>query len=515
MKKIFKTIIVALSIFSLFSATIFAQEEVENRTGNVKKAQIAMATSDYIVTAGDIYTLAFASGSFSISVDSTYKVRIANLGYINARGLTLQEFKSRVESLVMSNYPAGGIQFLLTNPAQFRIAIKGEVETAITIETWALEHASTILNKFYTDYSSKRFVKIVSENGTEKTYDLYKAIYDGDFTQDPYLRPGDTVIVPKVDRVVSIEGAVYRQGDFELLDGEELHSLIYDYAGGFTPFADKENIEVDSFTGGNPLYQSDYLKETDLHSDRPLACYDKVFIPSKQDKQGVIYVEGAVSNRYDRLTKELVTEYDDDGNEIASLPGDVTSSPSAIARLSFPYSKRKSCKQLIMENPVMLLNSANLSEAYVWRRAKKEGDKEQKFPINLNSVMYPSEYDEAVEDVILEAGDIIVIPYTQYFVNVTGAVTTPGKYAYQPGRDWNYYVGLAAGLDYDQNLFKVVKITDKNGKKLSKKSAIPPEATIYASRNSPNSGWLFPLLTAIMTFITSSLTFYVTMKGAF
>ena len=55
-----------------------------------------------------------------------------------------------------------------------------------------------------------------------------------------------------------------------------------------------------------------------------------------------------------------------------------------------------------------------------------------------------------------------------------------------------------------------IKITDKNGKKLSKKSEIPPEAVIYASRNSPKNGWLIPLITSIITFITTCLTFYGT-----
>ena len=47
-------------------------------------------------------------------------------------------------------------------------------------------------------------------------------------------------------------------------------------------------------------------------------------------------------------------------------------------------------------------------------------------------------------------------------------------------------------------------------KNLQKKSEIPPEAVIYASRNSPKNGWLIPLITSIITFITTCLTFYGT-----
>lgn len=508
MKKFVKKLTIALLACSFISLSAYADNNSSSSNSftssdEVKKAQVAMSTNEYIVTAGDIYTLAFASGSFSISIDSTYKVRIANLGFINAQGLTLQEFKNRVEALVISNYPSGGIQFFLTNPASFHVFIKGEVSKADTISTWALEHVSSLVSSYYTGYSSKRFVTVISADGTEKHYDLYKAIYDGDFAQDPYLRPGDTIVIPKLDRKVTIEGSVIRSGEYELLPGEELNSLIFDYAKGFSPFADKDNILIDCFTGASPLYQSVYIKETDLHSDRPLACYDKVYIPSKSNTQGVIYVEGAVNSYYNVSTKSVSSE----------LPGSVTTSPSSIARLKVPFSTGKTCKKLFLEHSRMLLNSANLSEVYVWRKAKNSGEKDQKIFINMHSVLYPTGNDDVVEDVALEPEDTIVIPYTQYYVNVTGAVASPGKYPYQPGRDWNYYIGLASGLDYDQNLFNIVKITDKNGKRLNKKSAIPPEATIYASRNSPRNGWLVPLLITIMSFITSCLTFYTTIKG--
>jgi hypothetical protein len=44
------------------------------------------------VTPGDVYTLAYAAGTtsvtFRIIVDSTYRIQIANLGRVNAAGKT-------------------------------------------------------------------------------------------------------------------------------------------------------------------------------------------------------------------------------------------------------------------------------------------------------------------------------------------------------------------------------------------------------------------------------------------
>ena len=72
----------------IFSTLLYAETETSistsstsfTSTDNIKKAQVAAATNEYIVTAGDIYSLVYSGGSFSISVDSTYRVRVAHLG---------------------------------------------------------------------------------------------------------------------------------------------------------------------------------------------------------------------------------------------------------------------------------------------------------------------------------------------------------------------------------------------------------------------------------------------------
>ena len=496
------------SVFLLFAETvnsISTSNTSFTSTDNIKKAQVATATNEYIVTAGDIYTLVYAGGSFSVSVDSTYRVRIANLGIITAKGLTLQEFKNKVETLIINNYPTMGVQFFLANPAQFHVFIKGEVSSAQTIETWALERASSLLKEYYTNYSSTRLFTIVSEDKKIKTYDLFEASRNGDFSQDPYLRPGDTIIVPKIDRKVEITGEVFRPGTYEILPGEELSELIFDYADGFTPFAQKDNIEVSHYIEKTGVYKTSYYNETDLLSTIPLTSYDRIYIPSVKDTKSVIYVEGAVNNKYNSVTKTVILDKDE------VLPsGEVVSSPTSMNKLKFEYSEGKSFVSFILENSAMFINSSDLENAYIIRQ---NDESDETIPVNIGNILYPSKKDKGFTDFEINANDRIIIPYTQYYVTVTGGVNSVGKYAYQPGKTWEYYINLADGFNLDENLFSSVKITDKNGKKLSKKSEIPPEAVIYASRNSPKNGWLIPLITSILTFITTCLTFIGTIMN--
>jgi hypothetical protein len=55
-------------------------------------AQLALSSPDYRVTAGDIYTLAYtALGNnveYVVPVDSSYRIRVANLGVVDGAGKT-------------------------------------------------------------------------------------------------------------------------------------------------------------------------------------------------------------------------------------------------------------------------------------------------------------------------------------------------------------------------------------------------------------------------------------------
>lgn len=505
MKKFTKRFTALVCATFFLVGALFAQASTASfgSAEDVKKAQLAMSSNDYVVTPGDIYTLAFSEGSFYLSVDTTYKVRVANLGIINAKGMTLQELKNKVETIIVSNYPTSGIQFFLSNPASFNVYVKGETTSSGSIVCWALNRATDILSGFYTEYSSRRFLTVVSSDGTVKEYDTFKASRDGDFNENPFLRPDDTVIIPKLDRRVTISGEVKRPGTYELKPGEELNALIFDYANGFSPNADKDNIIVSKFVGGKEQYSVDYLKETDLHGETPLACYDKVVVGTNTLQRSSVYVEGAIRSDYN---------YQTEANSPAEIiSGSVIASPAGNTRLRIPVDSGKTWKAFALENQRMFTNSSDLANAYVYRRT--ENGEEKCLPINLSEVLYPSKNKAEIADIEIETDDMLIIPFTQYYVIVNGAVNAPGRYGYQPGKDWTYYVGLANGLNLDQNLFSVVKITDKNGKKLSKKSVIPPEAQIYASRNSPAGGWLVPLLTAIMGFLTTCMVFYGAVKG--
>jgi protein involved in polysaccharide export with SLBB domain len=439
-----------------FTRVVSAQEEgsgggdlILNLSPN---AQLALSTPDYPVTAGDIYTLSYLTDSqpveYTITVDTSYRIRVSNLAEINAAGKTYNELKTQVESIVTTSHPMSGVQFVLQTPAVFKVQVKGEVRISGEVSAWALARLSSLVGHV-TSYGSIRAVSVTSLNGVTRTYDLFKARRMGDLEQNPYLRPDDVVTFNRVERRITLEGAVRRPGTYDLMPEENLKDLIEVYGDGFTPHADSGRIGMTRFVNsqdrvGNRLY----LTEEAVERNFPLEHYDIIEIPSKMSERPVVFVEGAVG---------------------ASAEGHLTASNRVIVR----FEPGEDYGSLVRHNLDWFSAVSDTGNAYIVRN-------EGRIPINLNPLLYSV---ESVSPYYLEPNDMLVIPFRQYFVTVSGAVLNPGRYPYIPDRDWEYYVALAGGFRRDQNSFKKVTITNVNGQRMNKSDTITPETVIMAESN--------------------------------
>ena len=67
---------------------------------------------------------------------------------------------------------------------------------------------SEILEGNWGDYCIKRNVHVISRDGKQKQYDIFTFERLGLADQNPYLKPGDTVLISQAERVVEIAGEV-------------------------------------------------------------------------------------------------------------------------------------------------------------------------------------------------------------------------------------------------------------------------------------------------------------------
>jgi protein involved in polysaccharide export with SLBB domain len=464
---------------STANASVTAASAAVTGGVNPQNVQIAMSSPDYPVTPGDVYTLAYAAGSesvtYSIAVDTTYQVRVANLDIVDATGKTFNQLKTQVETIVSENYPLSGVQLALTAPALFTIQIKGEVAQAGERQVWALQRLSTFAaGDNLTAYSSIRDVKITSSSGSTATYDLFKAGRFGDLSQDPYVRPGDVITVNRVDRVVTIGGAMERPGRYQLLPGENLSELVAFYANGATPAADTSRIELIRLIGGKEESGDKlYLTQTDIAANFDLQHMDAITIPVITDLMPVMFVEGAVLSAADAALE-------------------------SSNRLTVRFNMGENYATLVRRNRAWFSPVSDTQKAYIVRG-------ETRIHLDLNPLLYDSN-NRSEEDV--QDSDVLVIPFRQYFVSVAGAVMSPGRFPYIPDRDWEYYIGLAGGFNPDRNSLESIFIRNIDGTRLKKTDPITPETTITAHTNSFLYGfnrWA-PIVTTVLSIITSFFT---------
>jgi protein involved in polysaccharide export with SLBB domain len=483
-----------LSVFFsvVLAASICAQSARNNTSGSSGpveqdisqvNAQLALSSADYQVTAGDIYSLYYMAGTirveYTIPVDSTYRIRVSNLGIINAAGKTFNQLKSQVETIVTNNYPMSGVQFVLIQPAVFSVFLRGEVTNSVELKAWALSRLSGLIEGHITPYASLRDVSIQSSGGQVRAYDVFAAQRDGDLSQDPYLRPGDVVIVNRLERAVTVLGAVERPGTYQLKENENLREVIERYGNGFTPIADRTRLELvrmvnSSETSGNKIF----LGEQDVLANYALENYDRITVPEITKLQPVMFVEGAVGPLGETDT--------------------LSASPTASTRLVVQFNRGENYASLVRRNSGWFSAVSDTMNAYIIRGGEH-------IPLNLNPMLYDAEYHS---EIFIEENDTLIVPFRQYFVTVAGAVSVPGRYPYIPDREWDYYIALAGGFVPGRNTLNAVKITDISGKKLKKSDVITPETVITASTND----FLFyfnqyaPVVTTALTVITTFLS---------
>jgi protein involved in polysaccharide export with SLBB domain len=417
--------------------------------------------------------------SLTCVVGSDYGVNLGLLGLVYARGKTFRELKILVEKKVGEAYKYSNPSLIIRSTGSFQVEVAGEVPATVFVPAWALTRLSEVVTTAKTAYASLRSVKVIDASGNVTHYDLFKASRFGDLSQDPYVRPGDTIVLERYSRIVTIRGEVRRPERYELLDGESLKELIELYGGGFTESADSSQISVvydfDKADSRGEMKILDFSKDSSFLPDNNCT----VTVGSVKNLLPCVYFEGAL------IPKEGTSA----DKETSGLQGS--------QRLTYRFVSGETLSHAAQILKSQFSTVSDLANAYVMRGG-------QRMPVDLASFLYGNDYSK---DIPLQSGDTIIVPFRQFFVSVSGAVAVPGRYPYVPDRSWSYYIGLAGGFNADTNSNEALKIVDVKGHTKTKADPIEPEDTLTAQSNS----FYFYLgrVASIVSVVASALTAWI------
>jgi protein involved in polysaccharide export with SLBB domain len=216
----------------------------------------------YILAPGDkINIIIFGKSQADLQYEVNFSgyIQPSQMPKIFLSGLTLKEARDLLLNRFSQFYVFSKDQFALTlnTSRTINLNIFGEVEKAGSYTTSAL---NTALNALAvtggpTSIGSVRKIQIM-RGSVKKVLDVYAFMRNPILQFDFYLQNNDIIYVPPAEKIVTIEGAINRPMQYELIDGEGIQELI-SFAGGLKSNIYSEFIQIERFEN-NEVIVKDY-----------------------------------------------------------------------------------------------------------------------------------------------------------------------------------------------------------------------------------------------------------------
>lgn len=515
---------------------------------------LAVSSKNYPVTPGDVYKFSFLMAGETVSneilVESDYTLNLNIFGEVNAENMSFSELKPIVEKRIADAYPRSLPALNMISIGMFQVLIKGEVPKTSYVTAWGLSRLSSIIQDHLGPYSSIREIGIISRDGILRKYDLFKALQLGIIEEDPYILPGDVIIVYRRDREVEIKGEVFRPGKYQLLRNQGINDLINIYGRGITNLADLDRVRLDRFSEEKAqTFYFDFSKG--VQPSLELKDNDILTIPTKSTSLPIVFFEGAVVlppteaevvlteaadvgvEIYNRITHSFI-----EGESLFDALLSVRDSISSAADLSRAYLIREETPQPILVNLEKLIYNYDPSDDLALQPFDRIIIPSLRFTVSVLGAVEeagiypyvpqkfysyylslaggippgePADYISVIDvnDNLRNPGEFIMpedrIIVTASLIAVAGAVYDPGSYPYIPGKDFSYYVQLAGGIDPEKNSDNKVSITNADGNTIDEEVVIKPGDNIFVDTNdfAYNFNRYFPMITAGITLVST------------
>jgi len=211
--------------------------------------------SNYEINIGDEIIISIwgnSQSNYQLTVNQNGQILIPDIGPVFIAGLTFTKAETKIKSRLTSIYsdmgdnnPQTFAQINLGQLRSIRVNIVGEVETP---GTYTLPATATAFNALYlsggpNEIGSFRNIRIIRNNQTAKSVDIYRFLIDADPSDNIILKNNDVLFIPPAEKKVQVVGQFQRNAIFELKESESLKDLVR-FAGGYTQDAYQAKIQI-------------------------------------------------------------------------------------------------------------------------------------------------------------------------------------------------------------------------------------------------------------------------------
>lgn len=177
------------------------------------------------------------------------KISLQFVGQISVGGMTIEAATQKIRSVIAKIYStvASGqskVNVTLSKIRTIKVTIIGSKQSG----NYSVSSLSTVYNALYIaggpgSNGSYRSIELIRDNKVIQVIDVYKFLLYGNQSDNVGLKDEDVIRIPVYKNRVTIEGKVKRPGIFELKNGENFLNLV-EYASGFNDDAFTASINV-------------------------------------------------------------------------------------------------------------------------------------------------------------------------------------------------------------------------------------------------------------------------------
>tara|TARA_B100000161_G_scaffold264932_1_gene239376 strand:+ start:250 stop:2547 length:2298 start_codon:yes stop_codon:yes gene_type:complete len=301
---------IVFDVKSNVKSKIFGLDFIASSPTSISTSSDLPLPNNYIISLNDVIRIVLTGSKksiFDVTVGMDGNLLLPELGEISVAGLTIEDFRKKLENLVDVSYVGAQVDFSIISLSAKKINIIGAVKNP---GTYIVNPFTTILNALaysggVEEYASLRAIKLVKPNGTEQIFDLYDFLIAGDRSKDMPVSAGDTIVVNGTSKLVEVSGSVIRPKIYEYKQNDSFADLI-DFALGLSRNGNDRNITATVNENGRKFTMK-IDKESLIRNQDVEALYigSSVIVDSKD-----VFVSGnAVTSGFYASSNEKLTKF--------------------------------------------------------------------------------------------------------------------------------------------------------------------------------------------------------------
>jgi protein involved in polysaccharide export with SLBB domain len=480
---------------SLLDQSLQASIATGDAAKGIYPADNVVAADYYYVGPGDVLlmqrvdALSLGPGEpLIVSPENT--VVLPRFGEINLRNKTLAQVRQEIQDSAARRLPGSRVFITLQRPRTVYVTIKGNVakpglyafpasmsvSTAVSIangnliaesqknmqpmsslpsqrDVESIAMSSSVKGQYIGSYSERNML-VLHKNGTSVVADAIRSQVMGDPAANQMLREGDEIYVPYADEsysLVSISGAVYRPAIIPYRPGDKA-SFLLKLSYGLTEKADSTRVYIVTETGERiPVSISGAM---DGSNDPELTAGSSMIVEEKSQR-GNERITVAVTGHIQRPGTYEITPGTTRLRNVIEQAGGFTSD----AYLPLAYILRRGMVSYQEKGDMDFYRNLQTSSLSLLDTTRYRLDLQMRRPVV--SVDFEAAFNRKseIDNVLLQNGDVIVVPDSPKNVYVFGQVAKPGYVAYEPGKTMEWYIEHVGGyaVDADEDRARIIK----------------------------------------------------------